>query len=233
MRIDTGKAFEAAALSLLMLVSNTARGHSEPAWREGFTSRLEALALLQTLNADLLSHDSATLTLDRWCDAHRLASPAKIVAERVHDAEQAPTAEQRRILGVSAEEPVRFRKVRLTCGDHVLSEAQNWYVPGRLTPDMNRVLDTTDTAFGRAVQALNFRRHTLAATLLWSPLPQNWDMGAPLPETHAETLAIPHGVLEHRAVLTLPDGTPFSQVVETYTSEVLAFPQPEARGARE
>jgi hypothetical protein len=33
-------------------------------------------------------------------------------------------------------------------------------------------------------------------------------------------------VLEHRAVLTLADGTPFSAVVETYTGEVLAFPQP-------
>jgi hypothetical protein len=29
--------------------------------------------------------------------------------------------------------------------------------------------------------------------------------------------------LEHRAVLTLPDGTPFSEVVETYTDKVLAF----------
>jgi hypothetical protein len=27
-------------------------------------------------------------------------------------------------------------------------------------------------------------------------------------------------------VLTLPDGTPFSEVIETYTEQVLAFPQP-------
>jgi hypothetical protein len=27
-------------------------------------------------------------------------------------------------------------------------------------------------------------------------------------------------------VLTLPDGTPFSEVVETYTDKVLAFPSP-------
>ena len=38
-------------------------------------------------------------------------------------------------------------------------------------------------------------------------------------------------VLEHRAVLTLPDGTPFSQVVETYTSAVLAFPEPPSGAA--
>jgi chorismate-pyruvate lyase len=216
-----------ATLALLLLAHNVgAEGSSAPTWHDDFTTRVEALALLQTLNADLLTHDSATLTLDRWCGAHRLASPARIVAERVHGAEQAPTAEQRQLLGVSATEPVRFRKVRLRCGDHVLSEADNWYVPTRLTPEMNRVLDTTDTAFGRAVQALNFHRRTLSAKLLWSPLPPDWDMGAPLPPAQAATLAIPHEVLEHRAVLTLPNGTPFSQVVETYTNEVLAFPEP-------
>jgi hypothetical protein len=81
---------------------------------------------------------------------------------------------------------------------------------------MNRVLDTTDTAFGRAVQALNFRRRTLSAELLWSPLPRDWEMGAALPEQRAATL--PHEVLEHRAVLTLPEGAPFSEVVEIYTA---------------
>src|SRR5258707_12853380 len=195
-------------------------------WQESFTARLEALALLETLNAELLSHDSATLTLDPWCAARRLASPAHIVAERVVGADQAPTDEQRQLLGVSATEPIGYRRVRLTCGDHVLSEADNWYVPARLTPDMNRLLDTTDTAFGRAVQVLDFRRRTLSAKFLWSPLPQDWEMGVPLPEPSGTTLTIPHEVLEHRAVLTLPDGTPFSEVVETYTDEVLAFPQP-------
>jgi hypothetical protein len=91
---------------------------------------------------------------------------------------------------------------------------------------MNRLLDTTDTAFGRAVQALDFHRRTLSVKLLWSPLPQDWEMGAPLPKHRGTTLTMPEAVLEHRAVLTLPDGTPFSEVVETYTSEVLAFPEP-------
>jgi chorismate-pyruvate lyase len=226
MNVGTRKTLASFAL---MLVVGTAgpEGSAAPPWQESFTARLEALALLQTLNAELLSHDSATLTLDRWCAAHRLASPARIVAERVAAAYRAPTEEQRQILGVDTTEPIRYRRVRLICGDHVLSEADNWYVPVRLTPEMNRVLDTTDTAFGRAVQTLNFRRRTLSAKLLWSPLPQDWEMGAPLPERLGPTLAIPHEVLEHRAVLTLPDSTPFSEVVEIYTSEVLTFPQPQ------
>lgn len=219
------------ALTILALVFLAHTAHAEQSvthpWQADYTTRLEAYALLQTLNADLLSNNSATLTLDRWCDVHQLASPARIVAERVEGPEQAPTAEQRDILNVGPSEPVRFRRVRLKCGDHILSEAENWYVPSRLTPEMNKLLDTTDTAFGRAVKPLNFRRQTLSAKLLWSPLPPHWEKAAAIaPAPRDSTLAIPHQVIEHRAVLTLPDGTPFSQVVETYTGEVLAFPEP-------
>ena len=202
-------------------------GKRAPAWANDFTARVEALALLQTLNAELLSHDSATLTLDRWCDAHRLASPAKVVAVRDKDTNKEATAEQRKLLGVSATEPLRYRRVKLTCGAHVLSEADNWYVPSRLTPDMNHQLETSDIAFGRAVQALHFQRRTLSATLLWSPLPDGWEIkGGALPDAGAKTLQVPHEVLQHQAILVLPDGTPISEVVETYTEEVLAFPQP-------
>ena len=203
-------------------------GASTPAWSNDFIARLEALALLQTLNAELLSHDSATLTLDRWCDAHRLASPAKVVAVRDRSARKEPTAEQRAQLGVTADEPVRYRRVQLACGARVLSEADNWYVPARLTPEINRQLETSDIAFGRAAQPLRFQRRTLSAKLLWSPLPEGWEMSsaAAAPGAAARTLQVPHAVLEHRALLVLPDGTPISQVVETYTEQVLAFPQP-------
>jgi hypothetical protein len=109
----------------------------------------------------------------------------------------------------------------------VLSEADNWYVPARLTPEMNHQLETTDIAFGRAIQALRFQRRTLSAKRLWSPLPDGWEVTpAALPDAGSRWLKVPHGVLEHRALLTLPDGTPISQLVETYTEGVLAFPQP-------
>ncbi len=111
MNVGTRKALASLAL---MLLAGTAGAESSdaPPWQESFAARLEALALLQTLNAELLSHDSATLTLERWCAAHELASPALIVAERVNGAYQAPTDEQRQLLGVNATEPIRYRKVR-------------------------------------------------------------------------------------------------------------------------
>jgi hypothetical protein len=197
-----------------------------PTWPDTFVSRVEALALLQTLNGDLLSHDSATLTLERWCDVHRLASPARIVAVRVADREKPVSPEQRRELGVTPEEPIRYRRVRLLCGTVALSEADNWYVPGRLTAEMNKLLDSSEVPFGKVVQALHFRRHTLSSTLLWVPLPEGWEM-SPIPRSDASAvLTIPSEVLQHRALLTLPDGTPFSEVVETYTAGVLAFQLP-------
>jgi chorismate-pyruvate lyase len=196
------------------------------AWPDSFVARVEALALLQSLNADLLSHDSATLTLERWCDVHRLASTPRIVADRVMGADKLPTPEQRRELGVTSADPLRYRRVRLRCGTVVLSEADNWYVPGRLTPEMNKLLETTDMPFGKAVQALHFQRHTLSAALLWRPLPENWEMNPPAPAERAAWLQLPPYLMQHRAILTLPDGTPFSEVVETYTENVLAFPFP-------
>jgi chorismate-pyruvate lyase len=195
-------------------------------WPDSFVARVEALALLQTLNAELLSHDSATLTLEQWCNAHRLASPPRIVAARVPNVDKPASPEQRRELGVTPTDPVRYRRVRLLCGKVVLSEADNWYVPGRLTPEMNKLLDTTDVPFGRVVQALHFQRHTLSSMLLWRPLPDGWEMNANAASDGAADLSIPPKLLEHRAVLTLPDGTPFSELVETYTDNVLAFPIP-------
>jgi chorismate-pyruvate lyase len=197
-----------------------------PAWPDTFVARVEALALLQTLNADLLSHDSATLTLERWCDVHRLASPARIVAERIPGIDKPPSAEQRRELAATPTDRIRYRRVRLLCGAVVLAEADNWYVPSRLTPKMNRLLDTTDMPFGRVVQALHFQRHNLSSKLLWLPLPEGWEVNPITPSGAAAALDMPSELLEHRAVLTRPDGAPFSEVVETITANVLAFPIP-------
>ena len=197
-----------------------------PTWPDTFASRVEAVALLQTLNANLLSHDSATLTLERWCDIHRMASPARIVAVRVSNSDKPVSPEQRRELGVTPAEVIRYRRVRLLCGTVVLSEADNWYVPSRLTAEMNKLLDSTDMPFGRVVQALHFQRRTLSSTLLWVPLPEGWEMNPIPPNGASAVLTIPSELLQHRALLTLPDGTPFSEVEETYMAGVLAFQAP-------
>ncbi|MDF4003006.1 hypothetical protein P3W33_06250 [Luteibacter sp. PPL552] len=217
------RAFFAAGSLAVMAAASSAPVAASDAFTDDLASRTQALALLQTLNADLLSHPSATLTLERWCGDHALAGDATIVAHRVKGQDKPLPAADRQTLGIGPDEPVRYRRVQLTCGEHVLSEADNWYVPSRLTPEMNQALDTTDQPFGKVVQPLHFRRQTISADLLWTPLPKGWEMGAPLPANHAGPLSIPHDVLRHRAVLYTGTNQPFSLVVETYTAEVLAF----------
>ena len=190
-----------------------------------YVRRLEGALLLQTLNAELLSHDSASVTLQHWCEAHHLASPARITAERVHEADKPITDIQRQRLRIGAADAVRYRRVRLRCGTVTLSEADNWYVPARLTPQMNQLLESTDTPFGIVVQPLHFQRHTIAAEVLWQALPEGWEMTPPAAADAVSEPCFPAQVLQHRALLTLPDGTPFSEVVETYTSSVLSVPR--------
>jgi chorismate-pyruvate lyase len=192
-------------------------------WHDTFLARLEALALIETLNADLLAAHSATLTLEQWCLDHHLAADAKVHAQRIEGAEKPLSIEQRERLHLAANEPVKYRRVALVCGTHVLSEADNWYVPGRLTPEMNRLLETTDTPFGRVVQPLRPTRENFASILHWRPLEKGWETAAPVPDHPERLLEVPEHVLEHRALLFNTAHEPFSEVDENYTRAVLDF----------
>ena len=193
-------------------------------WPDTFVARLEALALIQTLNADLLASRSATRSLEGWCRDHRLAAEPKIVARVMAGLDKAPTQEQRQRLEVTDQEPVKYRRVQLQCGTQVLSEAENWYVPGRLTPEMNRLLETTGIPFGMVVESLQPYRRTFAVKLLWTPLPVGWerDPGCQ-PLGTGGTLAIPDAIFEHRALLYTHEHQPFAEVVEVYQRQLLAF----------
>jgi chorismate-pyruvate lyase len=207
-------------LVLALAAGALARAQEAPSWPDTYVARLEALALLQTLNADVLASRSATATLEAWCRDHRLALEPTIKAEVVKGAGKAIAPEQRERLQVGPEEIVKYRRVRLRCGERALSEADNWYVPSRLTAEMNRLLETTDTPFGRAVQGLAPYRRTVAVKRLWSPLPEGWERGVRVVDGSG-ALAIPEGLFEHRAVLYTREHRPFSEVVEVYRREVL------------
>jgi len=222
-------------LGLSAAASALAPAAAEP-WRDGFVPRIEALALIQTLNASLLASRSATATLEKWCADHRMSPDPKIVARRVSGSDKPPSEETRKRLEVGAEEPVKYRRVQLACGDHVLSEADNWYVPRRLSDEMNRALETTDTPFGKAIAPLQPFRRTIEMKMRWSPLPERWETSAnaaALPEKATGPLAIPHELFEHTAVVYGRDQRPVSEVHETYTGEILDFPAPPAGAPRE
>ena len=157
------------------------------------------------LDARLRASPSATATLRDWCDFYGVADPT-IHAELVKGPARAATARQRRELKVSASEPLGYRHVRLSCGGHVLSEAENWFVPSRLTPAMNAALDTTDTPFGTVVKPLNINRRMLGAETLWR-------RGARPPAQ----------LFRHLALVLDADGRPIAEVIETYQREVVAL----------
>jgi chorismate-pyruvate lyase len=194
-------------------------------WRDTFESRVEILALLQSINGEILGSSSATKTLEAWCGEHHMADVAKIVAIQVGGVRKEPTPEQLQRLDVRDAAEVKYRRVELRCGAHVLSEADNWYVPARLTPEMNALLETTDTPFGKAVQPLHPYRRTISATMLWTPLPQGWEQQRRrrFASHRRRAIALPKEVFQHRAVLYTAEHLPFSEVVETYQSELLAF----------
>ncbi len=190
---------------------------------DGYIARLQALALLQTLNADLLSHDSATAVLQDWCDAHGPGG-IKITAERIRGQDKPPPEAVSNALGAATGRPVRYRRVRLACGKRILSEADNWYLPDRLTPEMNRILDTSDTPFGVVARPLDFRRRTLSAKLLYRPLAPGWESATVSDDRPLDPF--PAEVLQHSAVLSTAAGAPFSYVVETYKGEILDMAEP-------
>ncbi|WP_367027519.1 hypothetical protein ABZN20_09915 [Methylococcus sp. ANG] len=196
-----------------------------PFWPDTGAGRLAALALIQTLNAELLASRSATLVLEKWCRDYRLATEPRIVAERVKGEDKAPDAEQLQRLGVASAAELKYRRVRLKCGERVLSEADNWYVPARLTAEMNRLLDATDTPFGKAVAALEPYRRAVSTRLPWLPLPDGWAVAGRVGSTvqSRRRLAIPAELLEHRAVLYTRDHLPFSEVHEVYQRDLLEF----------
>ncbi|MGH6958314.1 MAG: hypothetical protein ACREEW_16740 [Caulobacteraceae bacterium] len=146
------------------------------------------------------------MTLERWCAERHLADPPTVVARRVKGVDKHANAHVRALLRARPGETILYRRVALSCGGHVLSRADNWYRPERLTAAMNHELQTTDRPFGLVVKPLKFHR-----------------------ERREDKTLAPGGadVLRHEALLETPDGTPFSLVVETYTRAVLdAEPSP-------
>lgn len=214
------------ALLCATLAAGPALAEDFPDWQDDFQSRLEVHALMQTLSVDILGGSSATKSLEKWCRDHELAETPKIVAERVFGEDKAVQLGQLKRLGVDNPEQVKYRKVRLVCGEKVLSEADNWYVPGRLTGEMNRLLDTTDTPFGKAVADLQPSRQTLSVKMLFSPLPEGWEMARKPAPRHAKShpLDIPEALFEHQTLLYSQDGKPIAEVHEVYQRQILAFP---------
>ncbi|MBX3594129.1 MAG: hypothetical protein KF783_06625 [Sphingomonas sp.] len=159
---------------------------------------------VERLNAELLAGPTATQVLERRCAALGLADPPRVHAEVKRGTVVASASPARRRLKVGRLEMLGYRRVRLLCGDILLSEATNWFVPARLTPAMNAALDGGDTPFGRVVLPLSPRRVTLSTWMV-------------------KAGRVPPGgvVVRHRALVLDGTGRPLAEVVEHYQRVLL------------
>ena len=213
--------FFAVSLALLPFSADAA-----PPWSDNFTDRLAVLALIEELNGALLASHSATATLENWCASHQMANPSRLRAIVDRNSRKPLSDADRALLGAGPAEPVRYRRVQLACGTHVLSEAENWYLPARLPAGADHLLDTTDVPFGRVISTMHPSRQTISVERLWSPLPEGWERHARLPPSavlSTSSLAIPAALFRHRALVFDASHRPIAVVVETYTRGILDF----------
>src|SRR5262245_56156128 len=96
--------------------SATAQAPAPADWPDTYVARLQALALIQTLNAQILASRSATVSLEQWCRDHRLAAEPKIVARVAAGVDQPASLEQRRRLEIGDREVVKYRRGGAWCG---------------------------------------------------------------------------------------------------------------------
>ncbi|WP_245642136.1 hypothetical protein [Neokomagataea thailandica] len=144
----------------------------------------------QNLQERLASRPSATATLQSFCP-----SPIHVHSVTI-GTPPAPAADIIQRLELTSSTALKLRHVQLLCGDVPVSDAWNWYVPERLTAEMNTRLEHSTTPFGRAVQDTHFSRTTISSTAM--------------PEASVY-------LLENRAVLRrASDHAPISLVIEDY-----------------
>lgn len=206
---------------LLTVAPQAAQGQEVLVDLSGDADRLAAAARIEALNADILASRSATAALENWCRTAMGIADAQVTVEYDTRTRTPITPEQRQRLKISADEPVGYRHVRLVCGGHVLSEAQNWYVPSRLSPVMNNVLATTQTPFGKVIAPLGPQRQTLGMERLLELVPQGWQPGEALPPLEQPRLPCSTTAFRHRALVFDASGQPLAEVHENYRLEAV------------
>jgi chorismate-pyruvate lyase len=116
--------------------------------------------LMRRLSERILSANSATEELERWC-CERGISRGHLVAVCTRDTRpEFLDDESLEALHTYAHAKPEFRRVQLKTDAIVLVDALNWYFPTRLTPEICEVLRNTNVPFGRAIRTLRPRRHT-------------------------------------------------------------------------
>lgn len=151
-----------------------------------------ATSALDDFERELLAGGIATQVLER-------RAGGRVRAEAVGSSSVAVDADIRALLVCAANDAVAHRATRLMRGETVLSVADLWYLPSRLSADMNHALAVGDTPFGAVIRPLTPSRRTLS-----SDRPATVD-----------------AVLHVRAIVLDSDGRPLALADERYRAAAL------------
>lgn len=189
---------------------------------------LQAIALLSDR---LLAARSATREVERWCRERGIGDGRVTAAHRRGAAPPSDPADLGGVLADDLKELVElaavatvFRSVTLMSGPLSLVEADNWYAPSALPPDMQVTLETTDIPYGRVIQNLNPTRRTFfvdrcppdaieRVIAAWTSDPDDRQN----PRDHRA----PSFAFEHRALMLSGEGRPLAVVHERYRWELI------------
>ena len=159
----------------------------------------------------LQSSNSATATLEEWMAQRDGQAHYALRARAVAGEPRPASPAQRTRLQLDPGMDVRYRHVELVYNELVLSTAENWYVPARLSMDMRDALDGGGLPFGRVIEELSPKREMLSSEKIWN----TGSAVGPTPP--------PEHILRFRALVLARDGMPICEVDEVYMRTVVTF----------
>jgi hypothetical protein len=187
----------------------------------------EAAALVRELSDHLLHASTATEALHAWCAAHGLSAGPITAVKQDPDRRRYADDDVLDELRPERHERIGYRCVRLVRGLVVLSEADNWFIPERLPPEVRRALETTDMPFGAAIARLRPSRRTYFVRFPeWSIASAAGTGGGPA------GLSPLTPILEHKAVVLDQNRQPLSVVCERYCAGHLSGAETRFSGRR-
>ncbi len=185
------------------------------------TAPADLAASVRELSDHLLQAASATRALHTWCAARSLSAGPITVVKQALAQPPYPDDDLLDELRPERHERIAYRRVRLVRGPLVLSEADNWFVPDRLPPQVREVLETTDVPFGTAIAQLQPSRRTYFVR--FAELSAVTETGA---GDRLFGLSPAMTILEHKAVVLDRNRRPLSVVAERYRAALLGGIEP-------
>lgn len=171
---------------------------------------------VRNLSYHLLRAPTATEALEAWCEEYDLSTGSITAMKRVDSSPRYIDEEALDDLWLQPNEWLEPRRVLLVRGGLPLCEADNWFVPQRLPPDVRTALKTTNVPFGAAIRDLHPARRTYFVRFASFA-----SEDSPATDFSLPVLSRSAVILEHRAMVFDGDRRPLAVVTERYLASLV------------